>query len=101
MKAGLVPLKELGRIVKTQFFRSYYDDIDLRHQIQKPHNRVELANKFSAFVFFDNDQVFRNGSLHQQEIAVNCKILLRNCIILWNYRSLAETVIDTEKFAER
>jgi hypothetical protein len=58
-------------------------------------SRVEQANKFSAAVFFDNDHAFQDGSLHQQEVASTCKLLLQNAIILWNYLSLSEHVINT------
>lgn len=94
-------LKEFGRIIKTQFILTYYDDFVLRMQIQKQLNRAEQANKFSSAVFFDNDQAFQDGSLFQQETAVTCKILLQNAIILWNYLKLSEKVLNTSDFGDR
>lgn len=80
---------------------TYFDDVELRQQIQMQLNRVEQANKFSAAVFFDNDHAFQDGSMSQQEVAINCKLLLQNAIILWNYLSLSEHVINTPDIDER
>lgn len=88
-------LKEFGRIIKTQFILTYYDDTELRQRIELQLSRVELANKFSAAVFFDNDHAFQDGSLQQQDMAATCKLLLQNAIILWNYLSLSEHIINT------
>lgn len=88
-------LKEFGRIIKSQFILTYYDDLELRQQIQKQLNRVELSNKFSHAVFFDNDQAFQEGGHEEQEMATACKLLLQNAIILWNYLYLSELVVNT------
>ncbi len=47
-------LKEFGRVIKSLFILTYYEDQQLRQRIQKQLNRVELANKFSAAVFFES-----------------------------------------------
>lgn len=89
-------LKEFGRVIKSQFILTYYDDLLLRQRIQKQLNRVELANKFSDAVFFDNDRAFQSGSLEHQEVSTACKVLIQNSIVLWNYLKLSEIVIDTK-----
>jgi TnpA family transposase len=94
-------LKEFGRVIKSQFILSYYDDLELRQQIQKQLNRIELSNKFSHAVFFDNDQAFQDGGLEEQEAMVACKLLLQNAIILWNYLYLSELVANTTDMDER
>jgi len=94
-------LKEFGRIIKTQFILTYYDDVELRQQIQKQLNRVEQANKFSHAVFFDNDQAFQKGDHENQELVNACKLLLQNAIILWNYLYLSELVVNTTAHKER
>ena len=94
-------LKEFGRVIKTQFILTYYDDVELRQRIQKQLNLAEQANKFSRAVFFDNDQAFQDGSLLQQEAAITCKLPLQNSIILWNYLSLSDCVINTSDPYER
>ncbi|MEM8563562.1 MAG: Tn3 family transposase [Pseudomonadota bacterium] len=94
-------LKEFGRIIKTQFILTYYDDVALRQRIERQLNRVELANKFSAAVFFDNDRAFQDGSLQQQEVAASCKLLIQNAIVLWNYLTLSEFVIESPDSEEQ
>lgn len=94
-------LKEFGRIIKTQFILTFFDDIELRQQIQKQLNRVEQANKFSHAVFFDNDQAFQEGGRDDQELVNACKLLLQNAIILWNYLYLSELVVNTPSRKER
>ena len=94
-------LKEFGRIIKSQFILSYYEDVELRQQIQMQLSRVEQANKFSAAVFFDNDHAFQDGTLNQQETAIMCKLILQNAIILWNYLSLSEHIINTPDVEEQ
>ncbi|MCH9695553.1 MAG: Tn3 family transposase [Gammaproteobacteria bacterium] len=94
-------IKEFGRIIKTQFLLTYFDDVELRQQIQKQLNRVELANRFSGAVFFDNDQAFQVSSVHDQQTAMACKQVLQNSIILWNYLSLTERVLATTDDSER
>ena len=94
-------LKEFGRLIKTQFILTYYDDMELRQQVQKQLNRVELANKFSHAVFFDNDQAFQVGDQREQETNNACKLLLQNAIVLWNYLALSEKVLNTTSKEDR
>jgi len=39
-------LKEFGRLMKTQFILTYFDDLELRQHIEKKLNKVKLANRF-------------------------------------------------------
>lgn len=94
-------LKEFRRIIKTQFILTYYDDLELRQQIQKQLNFVGQANRFSSAVFFDNDQAFQDGTLQHQELAMSRKQLLQNAIVLWKYLSLSDTVLNTRDPKER
>ena len=89
------------RIIKTQFILTFFDDVELRQQIQKQLSRVEQANKFSHAVFFDNDQAFQEGGRDDQELVNGCKLLLQNAIILWNYLYLSELVVNTPSRKER
>jgi len=88
-------LQEFGRIIKSNFILTYYDDVTLRQQIQKQLNRVEQTNKFAHAVFFDNDQAFQVGTKEEQQIATACQVLLQNSIILWNYMYLSNLIIET------
>ena len=89
-------LKEFGKLIKTMFLLTYIDNLELRQAIQKQLNKIELANKFSDAVFFDNNQEFKQGSREEQEIAMSCKILLQNAIVLWNYLFLSQLLATTE-----
>ena len=88
-------LKEFGRIIKSQFILTYYDDVELRQRIEKQLNKVELANRFSAAVFFANNQEFQVGTKEEQEIATACKVLMQNAIVLWNYLYLSQRLSST------
>ncbi len=94
-------LKEFGRICKTQYILTYCEDLKLRQQVQKMLNRIELSNKFSKAIFFDNSGEFHEGTKEEQEIATACKVLIQNAIILWNYLSLSEIIINTKGKEER
>jgi TnpA family transposase len=94
-------LKEFGRIIKTLFLLTYLDDLELRQQIQKQLNRVELANKFSSAVWFDNDEAFQVSSVQQQRLAMLCKQVLQNSIVLWNYLTVSQRVDDISDPEER
>ncbi|MCP4936347.1 MAG: Tn3 family transposase [bacterium] len=94
-------LKEFGRIIKTKFILTYYDDVELRQRIEKQLNKVELANKFSKAVFFASNQEFQEGTLEEQEIATACKVLIQNAIVLWNYLYLSQRLSDTSAPKER
>ena len=89
-------LKEFGRIIKSIYILTYCNDVDLRQDVQKNLSRIELSNKFSHAVFFDNDQEFQVGSKEEQELATSCKVLIQNAIILWNYLALSELIIQTK-----
>lgn len=94
-------LKEFGKLIKTIFILTYMNDLEFRQSIQKQLNKIELANKFSDAVFFDNNQEFKYGSKEEQEVAMNCKILLQNSIVLWNYLRLSQLLATTESASKR
>ena len=78
-------LKEFGKIIKTDFLLTYIDDVELRQRIEKQLNKVEASNRFSKAVFFGNNAEFIFASQEEQNIANNCKRLIQNAVILWNY----------------
>lgn len=94
-------LQEFGRIIKTQFILTYFDDVTLRQQIQKQLNRIELSNKFSHAVFFDNDQEFQDGEPEDQQLSAACQVIIQNSIILWNYLFLSKLIMETEDKEQR
>lgn len=94
-------LKEFGRVIKSIFILTYFDDVRLRQRIEKQLNRIELSNKFSNAVFFANDGEFKQATADEQGIATACKILIQNAIVLWNYlylsQLLANCIDDNER----
>lgn len=94
-------LKEFGRIIKSIYILTYCNDVELRQDVQKNLNRIELSNKFSHAVFFDNDQEFQVGNQEEQELATSCKVLIQNAIVYWNYLALSELIVKTKDAEER
>ena len=94
-------LKEFGRLLKTQFILTYYDDLELRQRIEKQLNKVELSNRFSKAVFFANNQEFQNGSSDEQEISTACMVLIQNAIVLWNTLYLSQRLSSASNAEEQ
>ncbi|MBW8308281.1 MAG: Tn3 family transposase [Candidatus Paracaedibacteraceae bacterium] len=87
-------LKEFGRIIKSLFILTYYDDVILRQRIEKQLNRIELSNKFSNAVFYANDGEFKQATKEEQEISTLCKVIIQNAIVLWNYLYLSQLLAN-------
>ena len=94
-------IKEFGKIIKTIFLLKYIDDLELRQAIEKQLNKVENSNKFSDAVFFANNQEFQVETPDEQEVIENCKRLIENSIICWNYLHLSRVIAKTEEKAEK
>lgn len=85
-------LKELGRIHKTIFLLRYLSETPLRQEIEKQLNKVELSHQFAKAVFFGNNQEFKVGTKEEQEIALSCRHVIQNSIILWNYLFISDKI---------
>lgn len=94
-------LKEFGRIIKTTFVLRYFDDVELRQAIEKQLNKIELSNKFAKAISFDNNNEMQYGSKEEQEIVINCQMLIQNAIILWNELYLSQKLVSTSDLVER
>ena len=94
-------LKEFGKIIKTDFLLTYIDDVELRQRIEKQLNKVENSNKFSKAVFFGNNSEFQVATAEEQNIANNCKRLIQNAVILWNYLYMSQKIKDSKKAEDR
>jgi TnpA family transposase len=94
-------IKEFGRIIKSIYILTYFDDVELRQRVEKQLNKVELSNKFSKAIFFSNNQEFKQGTKEEQEIAAVCMVLIQNAILLWNYLYLSQIVVNNEDSKER
>ncbi|WP_423064303.1 Tn3 family transposase [Candidiatus Paracoxiella cheracis] len=87
-------LKEFGRIIKSIFILKYYDNVILRQRIEKQLNRIELSNKFANAVFFANSGEFQQGELEEQALAIACKVIIQNSVVLWNYLYLSQLLAN-------
>lgn len=87
-------IKEFGRITKSLFILAYLDDVKLRQRIEKQLNRVETSNKFSKAIFYANNSEFKQADPEEQAIAVACKVLIQNSIVLWNYLYLSQLLTN-------
>lgn len=94
-------IKEFGRIIKSIYILTYFDDVELRQRIEKQLNKVELSNRFSKAIFFSNNQEFKQGAKEEQEIATTCMVLIQNAILLWNYLYLSQIVVNNANSNER
>jgi TnpA family transposase len=93
-------MKEFGKIIRTSFILKYYDDLDLRQSIEKMLSHIELMNRFAKAVFFSNNQEFQVATKEEQEKIIQCRVLLQNAIVLWNYLYLSDLLSKTQSQAE-
>ncbi len=78
-------LKEFGKIIKTLFILQYVDDPELRQSIEKQLNKIEHAQRFAKAIAFGNSQEVSQAEKEDQEITAECRRLIENSVICWNY----------------
>lgn len=93
--------KEFGRLLKTHFILNYIDDQELRQNIQKQLNRVELSQKLSDKVLFGRNGKLQVGLQDKIQLVMASNTLLRNMIILWNYLFLSDHCLSLSSHDER
>lgn len=89
----LQALKELDKILKTEYLLQYMDDVSLRQVIQKQLNKGENANKFARAVSWGNSGEIKFASKSEQLLADVCRRLIQNTIIAWNYLYMSNEVL--------
>lgn len=89
----LQALKELDKILKTEYLLQYMDDVSLRQVIQKQLNKGENANKFARAVSWGNSGELKFASKSEQLLADVCRRLIQNTIIAWNYLYMSNEVL--------
>ena len=72
----------MGRIYKTIFLLRYLSEPPLRQAIAKQLNKVEHSHDFANAVFFGRNQEFKVSTKDEQEIALSCRHLIQNSIVL-------------------
>ncbi len=88
-------LNHFGRVIKSLFILTYFDDVDLRQSIEKQLNKIESAHKFAKAVFYARNQEFYYATREEQTITEGCKRLIENAIICWNYLYISQKICDT------
>ncbi len=89
-------LQELGRIYRSMYVLKYYDELELRQSTVGMLNKMERSNQFAKAIFFDNNQKIRQELKEEQDVAINCRVLIQNAIILWNCLQLSNLLLHTE-----
>lgn len=82
--------QELGRLVRTQATLKYLKNEELRRDVRKYLNRVELGQKFGRAIFHGREGKIQVGSEAEILKAMLCKTICMNCVIAWNYLSLSD-----------
>lgn len=86
-------LKELDKILKTEYLLQYMDDVSLRQIIQKQLNKGENANKFARAISWGNSGEIKFTSKAEQLLVDVCRRLIQNTIIAWNYLYMSNEVL--------
>jgi len=77
-------LRELGRVVRTEFLLRYMDDQALRKRIDDQLDRLESARHFARVVFYGQNGQIPYAGKEEQQLADACKRLVQNAIVCWN-----------------
>lgn len=62
---------------------------------------MELTNLFSKAIFFGGNQEFNYATKEEQDIALGCRQLIQNAIVLWNYLYISQKLAEIEDPQER
>lgn len=82
--------QELGRLVRTKSTLRYLSSPELRADVRKHLNRVELSQKFGSAIFHGRGGNLQVGTTDEIQRAMLCKTILMNCVIAWNYLFLSD-----------
>jgi TnpA family transposase len=90
-------LKEFGKIIKTLFILRYIDDVELRQSIEKQLNKIEHAHRFAKAIAFGSSQEITQAEKEDQDISAECRRLIENSVICWNYLYLTHKLTKADK----
>ena len=95
-------LKEIGRILKTQYILEYLTNGDLRKEVQKMLNKGESINSVGRLIFFGKHGRLNESALENQLERASCLNILLASLIIWNSRYLEKVyeVVKTEEWFE-
>ena len=77
-------LRELGRVVCTEFLPRYLDDQSLRKRIDDQLDKLESTYTFARAVFYGQNGQIPYAGKEEQQLANACKRLVQNTIVYWN-----------------
>ncbi len=77
-------LRELGRVVRTEFLLCYMDDQSLRKRIDDQLDKLESTHQFARAVFYGQNGQIPYAGKEEQQLADACKRLVQNVIVCWN-----------------
>ena len=77
-------LRELGRVVRTEFLLRYMDDQRLRKRIDDQLDKLESTHHFARAVFYGQNGQIPYAGKEEQQLADACKQLVQNTIVCWN-----------------
>ena len=93
-------LKELGKVVRTDFLLRYMDDEQMRHRAYQQQEKIESVHALSRAVSYGNNGVLQYANQEELLTMQGCKRLIENSVICWNYLYLSRLLINATK-AER
>ena len=77
-------LRDLGRLVKTQFILRWIENPDYRRRIHRQLNKGEALHALRRFLFFAHQGKVQRRQADQQTNQVLCLNLVTNAIVTWN-----------------
>ena len=77
-------LRDLGRLVKTQFILRWIENQDYRHRIHRQLNKGEALHALRRFLFFAHEGKVQRRQADQQTNQILCLNLVTNAIVTWN-----------------
>jgi TnpA family transposase len=85
-------LKEYGKIIKTISINKYIDDVERRQLIEGQLNKIESSHRLKKAISFAGE--LDQATKDEQDIAENCRRLIANAIICWNYVYLSQKLAE-------
>ncbi|GAB4038314.1 Tn3 family transposase [Spirosoma gilvum] len=93
-------LKELGKVIRTEFLLRYMNDEQMRHRTHQQQEKIESAHALSRAVSYGNNGVLQYANQEELLTMQGCKRLIENAVICWNYLYLSRLLVTATK-AER
>jgi TnpA family transposase len=93
-------LREIGKIERTLFGLSWYQDLELRRRVNAGLNKGEARNALARAVFFNRLGEFRDRSYEDQQGRASGLTLLTAAIGFWNAVYLERVVAELRARSE-